>query len=224
MIFFYGSGDIIQRGMDSSFLVLRRSSYGYLSNTPRRNWREPWPYPVLTRASVRNGATGITTVGTDTRENNEQASTEGVRFRFPLGAWLQTVLDYHSPPASLVQYKDHWSNPDYWDSYLEEYVLTHTLETSIVRARPWLCPRQEMQAVLFQPLADFPELLARNLCPKDHDLRGTHRWHQPLHHLAVVIGYAGKYNTPSSVDLSTRFLGFGRHVLVIAMASTLILI
>ncbi len=46
-----------------------------------------------------------------------------------LREWLDTVLDFHSPPRGKeVEYADKWSNPDHLDAFWSKFLQTHELE------------------------------------------------------------------------------------------------
>ncbi len=58
--------------------------------------------------------------------------TRSVRFKnHDLSEWLNTVMDFHSPPPRLkAEYKDKWSDPEQLDAYWLNFLQTHKLESN----------------------------------------------------------------------------------------------
>ena len=59
----------------------------------------------------------------------KRAYTRTVRFESrDLSEWLNTVMDFHSPPPHLeAEYKDKWTDPEQLDAYWHDFLQTHTL-------------------------------------------------------------------------------------------------
>ena len=58
--------------------------------------------------------------------------TRYVRFKnHDLSEWLNTVMDFHSPPPLLeAEYKDKWAHPEQLDAYWHNFLQTHKLESN----------------------------------------------------------------------------------------------
>ena len=60
----------------------------------------------------------------------ERIYTRNVQFENrDLSEWLNTVMDFHSPPPHLeAEYKDKWTHPEQLDAYWLNFLQTHKLE------------------------------------------------------------------------------------------------